>query len=368
MMVAAAAGSLWYLVVGTISSVVQLGLLATGGRARRAGLPPTTGYPSGPRHPGSLDRQMHDCLVVCRMTQTLLDSGCIREGWRVSSDALQPIRTLPRRHGMPFEPVQHTIVAMDVAGSGRRDDLLQLRMRADLRQIIAETLAAQSLDLAALHHTDLGDGIRLIVPPGISPVVLLDPFVPNLARALRRHRKAASDPAVLRLRVALHTGLLHADAGGWAGAPLVTCTRMLDAAPVRRVLAADDHVDLVLVVSEAVYQAVVRHGYGLDPATFHPVRIAEKETVATVWIHAPGYRMPPGLDQQPPPAGPSGPEDTMADPDRRASMLRPPMRTPPAAERSQAGAVFHVHAKRDAYTAQEMTVTHYDGAAPESTP
>src|SRR5207247_4349976 len=40
--------------------------------------------------------------------------------------------------GRRFEPVHHTVVAMDVAGSGRRDDLLQLRMRADLHAIVAE--------------------------------------------------------------------------------------------------------------------------------------------------------------------------------------------------------------------------------------
>src|SRR5262249_42151521 len=99
----------------------------------------------------------------------------------------------------------------------------------------------------------------------------------------------------LRLRVAIHTGPLHRDGGGWAGAPLVACRRMLDAAPVRRVLAADDHADLVVVVSEAVYDGVVRHGAGLDPATFHPVDIVEKELTARVWVHVPGYQTPPGL-------------------------------------------------------------------------
>src|SRR5262245_17592677 len=121
---------------------------------------------------------------------------------------------------MRREPVHHTIVAMDVAHSGGRDDLLQLRMPADLREIVAATLAAQALDLAALPYTDLGDGIRLMIA-GASPAVLLVPFVPNLASALRQHRRAASAAARLRLRVAITTGLLHRDAGGWAGAPLV---------------------------------------------------------------------------------------------------------------------------------------------------
>jgi transcriptional regulator with XRE-family HTH domain len=190
------------------------------------------------------------------------------------------------------EPVHHTIVAMDVANSGNRDDLLQLRMRADLREIVSAAFTAESVPGAA-DITDLGDGIRLIVPASISPALLLDPFIPNLATALRNHRRVASDAARLRLRVAVHMGLLHHDAGGWAGRPLVTCARMLDAVPVRRLLTAVDDADLVLVVSDAVYDGVVRHGYGLDPASFHRTSIVEKETVATVWLHVPGYRPAP---------------------------------------------------------------------------
>jgi len=39
-MAIAAAGSLWYLVVGTVSSVIQLALLAAGRSARRRGVRP----------------------------------------------------------------------------------------------------------------------------------------------------------------------------------------------------------------------------------------------------------------------------------------------------------------------------------------
>jgi hypothetical protein len=246
---------------------------------------------------------------------------------------------------MRLEPVHHTVVAMDVVGSGHRDDLLQLRMRADLREVVAETLTAQSLDLDMLPHTDLGDGIRLMIA-GVSPAALLDPFVPNLARALRRHRKAVSDAARLRLRVAITIGLLHRDGEGWAGVCLVECARMLDAGPVRQVLAADGRADLVLVVSRAVYADVVRHGYGLDPDTFHRVEIAEKETRTTVWIHVPGYRVPPGRDND-----------------------SPAVAVDESAHRPADGAVFHVHAARDAYTAQQMNVIQHDGAArPEPSP
>jgi hypothetical protein len=206
---------------------------------------------------------------------------------------------------MQHRPLHHTIVAVDVVGSGGRDDVLQLRLRADLRAMADDALAQQELDGAVAEQTDLGDGIRLIMPAGVSPAELLYPFVPNLAHSLRQHRRTTSAAARIKLRVAVHMGLLHRDASGWAGAPLVECARMLDAAPVRRILAAAERADMVLVVSRAVYDAVVRHGYGVDPATFREVGIAEKETTTTVWVHVPGYPVPPGLDAQSDPAKPS---------------------------------------------------------------
>src|SRR2546421_4435092 len=134
------------------------------------------------------------------------------------------------------EPVHHTIVAMDVVGSGARDDMLQLRMRADLREIVSDALTGVPTGEVG----DLGDGVRLIVPAQVSPALLLDPFVPKLATALRNHRRAMSDQARLRLRVAVHMGLLHRDTTGWTGGPLVICARMLDAKPVRDLLATTD--------------------------------------------------------------------------------------------------------------------------------
>src|SRR5262249_1144747 len=153
----------------------------------------------------------------------------------------------------------------------------QLRMRADLRAVIAGTLSRQPHDMSPVDRDDLGDGLRLIVPATIPPGTLLDPFVPNLASALREHRKAVADVARLRLRVAIHMGLLHRDRG-WAGQPLVHCARLLDAGPVRRILESVPQADLVMVVSQVIYDAVVRHGYGLDPATYRQITINEKET------------------------------------------------------------------------------------------
>jgi transcriptional regulator with XRE-family HTH domain len=193
-----------------------------------------------------------------------------------------------------YEPTHHTIVAVDVAGSGGLDDREQLRMRARLRAVVSTALPLKSLDVAAVDVADLGDGLRLICPASISPCALLDPFVGNLARALRLCREVVADGIRLRLRVAVHAGLLHRDDGGWAGEPLVHTARLLDAPPARRVLRDSESADLVVVVSQAIYDSVVRHGYGLDPATCRKVRVRVKETVADAWLHVPASGHPFG--------------------------------------------------------------------------
>jgi hypothetical protein len=193
------------------------------------------------------------------------------------------------------DALSHTIVMLDVAGSGLLNDPGQRRMRRDLFRIVADVLAQQGLDTPDVDHNDRGDGVRLIMPPLVPPLAVVRSFVPNLAAALRAHRESAPAEARLRLRVAIHMGLLSRDYG-WVGRPLVHCARLLDARPVREVLRADERVDMVLVVSEQIYHEVVSHGYdGIDPDTYRPVGLSEKETHGTAWVHAPGYPSPPGL-------------------------------------------------------------------------
>ena len=190
---------------------------------------------------------------------------------------------------MPFAPLHHTLIAMDVEKSGMRDDPLLVRMRADLRMIIRELLVRQRLDPDVITVEDLGDGYRLLLPAAVTPMDALDPFIPNLATELRLHRAASSAVNRLRLRVAVHTGLLHPEPGGtWTGTPMRELARLLDADAARRVLRETPEADLVLVVSQLLYDTVVQHGYTLDPAAFRPIRLQAKETDEKAWLHIPG--------------------------------------------------------------------------------
>jgi len=202
---------------------------------------------------------------------------------------------------MLLNPLHHTIIAIDVARSGPRTDPLLLRMRADLRQVLEDTLRRQDLDLGRLTVGDLGDGYRLLLPASISPRAALDPFVANLATELRLHGQASSDANRMRLRVVIHTGLLHPELdGSWAGGALKECARLLDAPAAREILDAVPAADLVVVVSHTLYDTVIRHGYTVDPAAFRRIRVQVKETDEDAWAYVPGVGLPPASQDSPP--------------------------------------------------------------------
>ena len=190
---------------------------------------------------------------------------------------------------MWLNPVHHTIIATDVAKSGSRNDVLIVRMRADLRRMLKDVLAQQAVDMDAQAVADLGDGYRLLLPASISPGSALNPFVANLANALRLHREASSEAHRIRLRVVVHSGLLHPEAdGSWAGTPLKEAARLLEAPVGRLFLDAFPSADMVLLVSQTIYDTVVRHGYTLDPQLFERVEVEVKETRESAWVHVPG--------------------------------------------------------------------------------
>lgn len=182
--------------------------------------------------------------------------------------------------------VHRCVVALDVAGSGSRDDQILLRLRAELRAMTARALSDVDADDADVD--DLGDGLRLVTGPDVAPATLLGPFVRRLDSLLREYAKVSAPAAEMRLRVVVHMGLLHRDNGIWAGHPLVLAARLLDADPARRALVDTPAARLVVVVSQAVYEAVIAHGYGLDPGRYRPIPVRVKETDTVAWIHLPG--------------------------------------------------------------------------------
>lgn len=137
---------------------------------------------------------------------------------------------------------------------------------------------------------DRGDGILALIHPAdnLPKTLLLNRTIPTLARLLAEHNSGQSEHC-LRLRAAVHAGEVHYDSRGCFGEALDLTCRLLDAPTLKSALRHTAS-PLVLVVSDLIYQSVVRHGYpGIDQHAFHPliqVRVAARDHSG--WFHDPG--------------------------------------------------------------------------------
>lgn len=211
------------------------------------------------------------------------------------------------------EPLYSAIAVVDIEGFGKRNDTAQGALRRDLHAALAEALGAEGIDWSALDPKDTGDGAILRIPASVPKTAITRALSWKLHTALVRRCLAEVPVEELRLRVALHGGEVVQDEIGLYGTDLNTVSRLVDAQPLRDVLAAAARAHVAVIVSDAWYQGVVRHGHeGIAAGSFAPVRIDIKELRQTAWVTVPGLSKPPGL----PPYEPERGRGPSADPGR----------------------------------------------------
>ncbi|MEU8708880.1 hypothetical protein [Streptomyces sp. NPDC048565] len=216
---------------------------------------------------------------------------------------------------MSGEATHCCIVVLDIENFSSRSDPIQRSLRAGMYEVLGEALRLAGLSADDVVTEDRGDGVLMIVPAAISPIVLAGPLVRALDDELRQKAAVYSVAHAMRFRVALHQGLAARDGEGWSGDAVNTACRLVDAGPLREVLAAASSSRMVFVVSDEIYRAVVRHGHrSIDPAAYLPMPFRTKHgELIESWVTVPGSPAPPGLpaaspaqDGQVRPAGPSG--------------------------------------------------------------
>src|SRR6266536_595096 len=205
-------------------------------------------------------------------------------------------------------PVRRGILALDIEGFGHQGRTDPHRAHLRTRLLAHALRAAEIPPEQVAARSDLGDGILVLFDPAVPAATLLHPLLSDLTIKLTTDNQQATGPGRLRLRVAVHEGHVLADPHGHTGEDLNHAFRLLDAQATRTVLAGSPSTDVVLAVSDAVYQGVVRHAYaGLDPVVWQPVRVHAKETRTRAWVHLPGLASQPELSSvlAAPPLGPT---------------------------------------------------------------
>jgi hypothetical protein len=182
------------------------------------------------------------------------------------------------------------LFAVDIAGftDPRRDEYVQLHLRDMMYRILERAFDGSGLPWRACQHEDRGDGVLVIVPPTIPVDGLADPLPERLCGLVRVHNRLSSADAHMQLRAAAHVGKVYRDAHGFAGDSASHLCRLLDAPPLKHLLASSGS-DLAFIASDYFYDAVIRrHPTLVDPAAFQPVTVDASHETATGWVQLMG--------------------------------------------------------------------------------
>ena len=136
-----------------------------------------------------------------------------------------------------------------------------------------------------------GDGEFVILPEGVHEPRVIAVMLTALAARLREYNRSRVTDLRVRLRVAVHHGLVHLDgAAGACGPATVVVARLLNCQPVRDILRYRAGVNVAAVVSREVYEDVVANRYeGLRPELFQRVHVQDRDKgfAAQAWVYAP---------------------------------------------------------------------------------
>ncbi|GAA2111766.1 hypothetical protein GCM10009759_54050 [Kitasatospora saccharophila] len=186
-------------------------------------------------------------------------------------------------------PHRRLCLAVDVEQYSRLDTLAQSTVQTDLVRLLDEAARRSGLDRTGWERQPQGDAEFDVLPADVPEAVVLGPFVHHLAVCLRMLNARAEGPR-LRMRLAIDSGVATTAALGHAGPAPVAVARYVNAHQLKAVLAGLLAADLAVIVSDRLYQDVVRSGQpGLDPAQYRRVHVRIKEFLSYGWIRVPGH-------------------------------------------------------------------------------
>ncbi|MFG2062828.1 hypothetical protein ACGFIK_15575 [Micromonospora sp. NPDC048871] len=231
-------------------------------------------------------------------------------------------------------PQRRLLICVDMERYSQRGNLQQYDAQLDFHRLLREAADEVGMDRAGWTTQQSGDGELAVLPTELPEARVIGRFLPELNRRLRRYNADRLPVARIRLRVAVHQGMVHLDgANGFPGQAVVTVSRLCDAAPVRRALAAFPDAGIALVVSPDIYRDVVtQYPEELRPGRFRRIEVvhAEKGFHEPGWLcvlgedvtswqdepPSPETTQPhPGTPPPPLPTAPPGPQTSASDPE-----------------------------------------------------
>ncbi|BCY13197.1 hypothetical protein [Actinoplanes sp. L3-i22] len=215
------------------------------------------------------------------------------------------------------DPRRRVLISVDMESYSRRNNPLQFRVQQDFRRIMDEAAAELGIERPAWLQQQTGDGELAILPPDAGERALVGNLTPTLDRHLRQYNLGRSPEGRIRLRVAVHQGLVHLDgANGFPGEAVVTVCRLIDSPVLKDALKRRfPQANVALIVSDPIYTDVVCHYQDLRPDLFQKVlaELPDKDFAQIAWLYVPhenaAQESAAGPGREPPPIHPAGPPE-----------------------------------------------------------
>jgi hypothetical protein len=197
----------------------------------------------------------------------------------VGRDVPEPVAVEPEVAGEGMAPRLGFVV--DIVGFGHRNAEGKADLQHRLAELVNRVVADLGVDVREVRSSDAGDARLVFLPVGVDSSRVLPTMLAALAERLGRDNRRFQER--MRLRMAVGAGLVGDGPLGFTGEFVVDVHRLVDSAVLREAVRDNPEADLVILVSQALHDDVIRPGY-LDPGDFTRVEVTAKEFKASAWL------------------------------------------------------------------------------------
>ncbi|WP_405636244.1 hypothetical protein OG543_15575 [Streptomyces sp. NBC_01178] len=180
-------------------------------------------------------------------------------------------------------------MAADIEQYSRFDTPGQRMAQAQLARVLRAAAERSGLDHGTWSVQPQGDMEFAVLPAGTSEQVVVGEYVTHLAAQLGGYNATRRPARRMRLRLAIDTGVATTAALGFSGPAPIAVARYLNAPEVKWALAAAGSASLAVVISDRLFQDVVRlrlHGH--DPEQYRRIHVEQKGFAGYGWVRLPG--------------------------------------------------------------------------------
>ena len=183
------------------------------------------------------------------------------------------------------------VVVVDVRRFTASNDCEQAQVQRDLIDVLDCAGIGAGVNRATWRREPRGDSeLAVIGVAGNASLVgaILDDYLVELAVALFRHNVRRPAATRMRLRLSVDCGHVEMTRTALAGGVISSAHRLLDSAPVRRILEDDPAVNLAVILSDRVRTDYVVAGHtALTDRDLRQVKVQVKDYDATAWVWSP---------------------------------------------------------------------------------